>query len=58
MMSFRKTQFLPGDDFYCIDFTVLSWKFIIYSLFIIHILFPGFEPPSFRFKMKKKNVKF
>ena len=54
MMSFRKTQFLPGDDFYCIDFTVLSWKFIIYSLFIIHILFPGFEPPSFRFKMKKK----
>ena len=51
MMSFKTTQFLPGDYFYCIDYTFLCWKFIIYSLFIIHILFPGFEPPSFRIKI-------
>ena len=49
----KKTQFLPGDDFYCIDYTFLWWKFIIHSLFI-NVLFPGIEPTSFRFKMKKK----
>ena len=34
MLSFKKKQFLPGDDFYFIDCTFLCWKFIIYSLFI------------------------
>ena len=55
MLSKKKKKNLPGDDFYWIDYTFLCWKFIIYPLFFIHVLFPGFEPTSFfRFEMKKK----
>ena len=54
MLSLKTLKFLPGDDFYCIDCTFLCWKFIIYSLFIIYILFPVFKPTYFRFEMKKK----
>ena len=53
MLGLKNKQFLAGDDFYCIDCRFLCWKFIIYSLFI-YALFSGFEPTSFRFKMKKK----
>ena len=50
-----KIKNLSGNDLYYIDFTCAgNLLFIHYSLFIIHILFPGFEPTSFRFEMKKK----
>ena len=56
MLSFKKKPIFTRWWF------LFHWLYIfvleIYYLFIIHILFPGFKPTSFRFEMKKKNVKY
>ena len=56
MMSFRKPNFYQVMIFitWTIHFLAGNLLFIHYSLFIIHILFPGFKTKSFKFEMKKK----
>ena len=57
MMSFKTTQFLPGDYFYCIDYTFLCWKFIIYSLFIYCSLDSNHHPSDLKWRKKCKILR-